>query len=231
MAVPVFAYWHDADQSVLAPFIEHWRQYFPQFQVLSDQDIVPLINRHLPEAAPLYPRLRLPAAKSDIGRLIALYAHGGLYVDCKCVIRDRLQLSRLIKQLETVECIVVDRALWIEPRRLPLEHDLINSMILARPGRELLLRSAQRATKNLECQYGMECSNGYVEYNIAALTGAYVLGSILFEPGSLCRELRPEFSHTLIVPEEEMPIARAYFSYGPASMHWSERQKDEKLFA
>jgi glycosyl transferase-like sugar-binding protein len=235
MAIDVFAYWHDTDLSVLAPFIEHWHQHFPQFHVLGDGDVVPLINRYLPEAAPLYSRLQLPTAKADLARLVALYVHGGLYVDCKCVIRDQLELRRLIDQLENVECILVDLAPSTRsPRGLPGFYRLINAILLARPGCELLRRAAQRTAKNLQWQYSAECQHGYIEYNLSELTGSDILGNVLFEPGSLNREICPEFSKILIVPEEKMPIGRDHFSYrSPAmrSSHWSERQKRERLFA
>ena len=47
-----------------------------------------MIGKYFPAYLEVYQRIRIPACKSDIARLVALYEWGGLYVDCHCGIRD-----------------------------------------------------------------------------------------------------------------------------------------------
>src|SRR5882724_2567306 len=84
----IFAYWDSRDHTILGEMIAAWREHFPQFLLMGDHDILPLIDRYFPMYIDLYEKIRLPAAKSDVARLLALYEFGGLYVDCHNGIRD-----------------------------------------------------------------------------------------------------------------------------------------------
>ena len=211
--------------------IAHWRQYFPNFRVLSDYDIVPLVDAYFPQYMALYHEIRIPAAKADLARLLACYKWGGLYIDCHCAIRDIHGLKELIQQLRRIELIFVDRTLEFAPR-LPGEHYLINSIILSRPGSELFSFIASRAFKNLEWQRNQERQHGFVQYDISSMSGPYLITSMVFEPGSVNREIRSDFSRCIyIIAEESAPVIRG--RYRPQSVpgsHWSERQRIEQLF-
>jgi hypothetical protein len=43
----IFAYWDSDDRTILTEMISAWRGHFPEFRVLSNHDIVPLIERQL----------------------------------------------------------------------------------------------------------------------------------------------------------------------------------------
>ena len=105
-----FAYWDKADHTVLAPFISEWLAEFPKFRVLGDRDIEPIINRIHPAHADIYRRILIPAAKSDIARLVALFEFGGLYIDCHCGLRDRSALTRLLDRLDNFEVVLWERS-------------------------------------------------------------------------------------------------------------------------
>src|SRR5262245_36599709 len=78
----IFAYWDTRDHTILTEMIAAWREHFSQFFLIGDHDVLPLIDRYFPIYTDLYEKIRLPAAKSDVARLLALYEFGGLYVDC-----------------------------------------------------------------------------------------------------------------------------------------------------
>ena len=105
----IFAYWDRSDHTILAEMIAAWREHFPQFVMLGDHDILPLIHRYFPMYIDIYEKIRLPAAKSDVARLLALYEFGGLYVDCHDGIRDVDELKRLLACLNECEAILMDR--------------------------------------------------------------------------------------------------------------------------
>ena len=84
----VFSYWDKPDLSPIKTFIDEWRSHFPNFTILGDSEIEPLIEELFPEHLEMYRRIRIPTAKSDIALLLGLYKFGGLYADCHCGIRD-----------------------------------------------------------------------------------------------------------------------------------------------
>jgi hypothetical protein len=176
--------------------ISAWRGHFPEFRVLSNHDIVPLIERrHSPACADLFNRIRLPSAKSDIARFVALYEFGGLYVDCHNGIRDVDGLKRLLTCLNDYEAIVIDRRMSFYPRP-PGEHFLISAPIFGRRHSELFMTLAQRGFANLAWQQHLEEQYGYVFYDVARLVGPTLINEIVLEPG-------------LLYPRRQVPFCRA----------------------
>jgi hypothetical protein len=59
----IFACWDNDDRTILTEMISAWRGHFPEFRVLSDHDIVTLIEgRHSPACVDLFNRIPLPSA-------------------------------------------------------------------------------------------------------------------------------------------------------------------------
>jgi hypothetical protein len=229
--LPAFAYWHDLDHSAIRDMTAEWRSFFPEFQILSDNDIKPLIDRYFSKYGEVYSTIRLPAAKADIARLLALYEWGGLYVDCHCRVKDPEEIKSLIARLDELEAIFVDRILSYAPRPEG-SHFLINSIIFARPRSQLLLMIAREALMNLQRQREIECEKGFVSYHVGRLTGPDLITAAVLQPGSDNREIRADFGgRVMIIPEETAPVVRNHHrAYSTPGSHWSERQRTEALF-
>jgi len=211
--------------------IEAWREHFPKFLLMGDHNILPLIDRYFPMYIDLYEKIRLPAAKSDVARLLALYEFGGLYVDCHNGVRDVEGLTRLFTCLDDYEAIFIDRRLSFFPRP-PGEHFLINGPIFSRPRSELFMILARQAFANLAWQQRLEKEYGYVSYDVARLTGPLLVTEMVLEPGSCTRDIRADFAgRIMIIPEETAPVVRSlYNAYKTPSSHWTARQLAEPLF-
>jgi hypothetical protein len=229
--VPVFAYWEDTDHAPIGSTIEEWRAHFPQFRVLGDNDVVPLIGRYFPQYFESYRAIRIPAAKADVARLLALYEWGGLYVDCHCGIKDEDALRRLIGRLCEFEAIFVDRSLSQTPRS-PEEHFLISAILLARSRSQLFLMIAREALANLHRQHKIEQEKGFVSYHISWLSGPRLINAVALQPGTRNREIRSDLAgRVLVIPEETAPVERyRHRGYRIPASHWMERQKTELLF-
>jgi len=227
----IFAYWDRDDRSPIATMIDHWRAAFPSFRMLADSDVVPLLEARFGDLATLYTRLRLPAARADIARLAGLVEWGGLYVDCKCAIRDLAGIRGLFDRLGRIEAIFIDCSHTIRPRPAGSRH-LINGIIAARPRVPLFIAMLERAMRNLAWQAEAEAKEGFVEYDLAMLAGAYVLTALVCVPGSANRETRPELAGRIeIIPEGEAPVWRDWFpALTVPKLHWNERQRHEPLF-
>jgi hypothetical protein len=227
----VFAYWDGSDRSSIREFVDVWTSCFPAFRVYGNDDVTRLINKYVPNYSGVFEAIRIPAAKADIARLMLLYEHGGLYVDCHCGIRDEEAISRLLASLGDYEGIFVDRQLAQEPRP-PEEHFLINAIMLSRPKSKLIVMLAQQALANLLCHREFERLSGHVPYHIGSLTGPGLITSMVLEPCTKNREIRSDYrDRILIVREESAPIERnRHRTYGGHGQHWSERQRSELLF-
>jgi hypothetical protein len=206
--LPVLAYWHNPDHSAIRDMKVEWRSFFSEFQILSDNDIKPLIERYFSQYGDVYSTIRIPAAKADVARLLALYELGGLYVDCHCGVKDPEEIKSLIGRLDELEAIFVDRILSFVPRPKE-EHFLINSIIFARPKSELLLMIAREALMNLQRQRETELEMGYVSYHVGQLTGPGLITAAVLQPGSDNRDIRSDLAgRVMIIPEETAPVVR-----------------------
>jgi len=68
---------------------QHNARYLPSYKVLGPKDIEPLL--------PLFPDIQkqwdtIPhwVIKADIARLLYIYEHGGVYLDCDCLVQQKL---------------------------------------------------------------------------------------------------------------------------------------------
>ena len=229
--LPAFAYWHDLDHSAVRDMKAEWRSFFPDFQILNDNDIKPLIERYFSQYRDVYSSICIPAAKADVARLLALYEWGGLYVDCHCGVKDPDEIKSLIGRLDELEAIFVDRILSYAPRPKG-SHFLINSIIFASPRSQLLLMIAREALMNLQRQREIEHEKGHVNYHIGDLTGPGLITAAVLQPGGDNREIRADFAgRVLIIPEETAPVVRnRHRGYATPGSHWTERQRTEALF-
>ena len=229
--LPVFAFWDGSDHSLLIQFKTEWQAQFPQFRIYGNDDVAPLIERHLPGYLDLYNAIRIPAARADVARLILLFELGGLYIDCHCGVRDVDGIRRLLAQLEQVELIFFDRMRDLPPGQTQ-KHTLINAMLVSRPRSDLILAICRQAFTNLAQHRESERKAGLAPYSIWALCGPGLISAMVLLPNSYSLDVRPEFQPRIMtIPEEDAPIARnRHRTYSRKGQHWSERQKVERLF-
>jgi hypothetical protein len=114
----IFSYWSEDDTSAVTSTIEAWSEHFPKYRVIGDSDVRPILSQMKPEFVDLYNRITIPACRSDVARLVFLYAHGGLYVDCHCHPADPDRIRGLLDGLDTYEVVLMnkDRAKDKAPR-------------------------------------------------------------------------------------------------------------------
>ena len=178
----IFFYWHGAQHDLIREAISSWRSHFSDFKVLVDSDIEPIIAKRFPKYLEPYQKIRMPACKSDIARLVALHEWGGLYVDCHCGVGDRRHIRQLLENLDTFELIVVDEdpKYWPPAYKRPAVNPM-NGIMFARNGSEIIFEWQERAFRGLWNQYTIEKMQGFCPYNIWSLTGAGHLRQILID--------------------------------------------------
>lgn len=229
---PAFGYWI-GDRSLIADFEAAWQELLPSFRIFGDSDVLPLLERRfLPQEVQLYRRLRLPAARADIARLLLLHEHGGLYVDCHWGIREPGAARSFVSLLDDFEAVLVDRSPEIAERDFPDERFFVNGLMAVRPRLDLVVDVCRQALANLRRQDERERDEGFYPYDLSSLTGGALLTAFVMAPGSLNCDLRADLEGRIaVVAEEELPFVRARFaSYTPPGMHWSARQESEPLF-
>ena len=223
----VFAYWEEADTTILTLLKAFWLTSFPAFDVFTDRDVLPLVQKHFPEFFDLYRSIRIPAAKADLARVLLLHEFGGLYVDCHTAIGDRDAIKTTFAMLTSFDVVFVDRRIDFKPRPLD-QHWLINSMIFSRPGCDIMHVLARQAFENLHAYR----ANSSEFRSIWALCGPGNLMKTILQPGSSGRDIRHELQDRVAtVREEDVGIIRhACRTYAGPGRHWSEREKREPLF-
>ncbi len=225
----MFTYWHDHGLQPISDFITHWKAEFEDFRVISDDDVYSILSGFPDRCADIYRHIRIPACRADIARLLAIYAFGGLYVDCHCSIVDPWALRRLT-------CGAASKIVLLRrgPLAVPTPRSgwtvLLNSFIAAPPRSALILAILQSALGNLEQQYDAEVeAGGYVPYKIWSMTGPGNISSVVLDPS--WASVKPEYSDAVEIVDEAVLIRRyIFYDYRRPGMHWSERQTRETLF-
>ena len=232
-----FTFWDKPDLGPISRFLNEWRSAFPELLVHDDTYVQDLIAQHFPEYLGIYRRIRIPTCKSDVALLLALYSHGGLYVDCHCGIRDAGAIKALMNEAVNWEVVLYDKDRVSEPRPAHVLRPL-NSVMIAGKSSPLIYQCVSLAFKNLARHFELESSSsGHIPYDIWTMTGPGVLEHVICIPHPVQWEppiaLRPEnVGKVLFVPEgPSAPIERYRdHSYNAPGTHWSKRQLVERLF-
>jgi Glycosyltransferase sugar-binding region containing DXD motif len=231
-SLPVFAYWHSEDRSLLAEFLADWRTHFPDLRVIGDADVEPLIGRILPSYVELYRRVRFPTTKANIARLAYLHKYGGLYVDCHCGLRSARGVRELFEQLQRYELVMWENS-YITWPRFKETMKVMSTILLARARSPIVLEFLLRGLANLEVHSKREASEGMVEYSPWYLCGAGSYLEHLCVPGSANTQLKSEFTGRIFFTElDGGPIAinqHVAYKLNP-KQHWSYRRLHELLF-
>lgn len=226
--MPLFTYWDQADQGVLAPHIAHWRETFPDYAVMGPDDARAILAEIAPDAPPLFDRIRLPACRADVARLAGLWRHGGLYVDASARIADESGLRRLLDRQPAIDTVISTR--WAPKFEKIMPH---NSMIWSRADSPVMRRLLDDALANLRLHDEQEATEGFRPYHVWSLTGPGVMWDALFDTDAADGRLLPRWRDAVVtVFETDNPVERHQFNAyrGDPAAHWSARQEHELLF-
>ncbi len=137
----------------------------PEFNLIfmDDAETRRLIADHFPHFRDLYDRVRVPAARADIARLLALYHHGGIYIDISMAFR--VAFRSLLGEDNALFLVRRDDAA-VYRGRTHLAH-LVNGIMAAAPGSDLILKCLQRIYYNI--------SEGFINYSVNVATGPNVI--------------------------------------------------------
>ena len=120
----LFYFWDDLATLPLAfqDNIDYARARFPDWNVrlLSDADAPALLSETWPQIAEIYARIWIPACRSDIVRLAALWHYGGWYIDA-----DTKPVGNL-RQFDGTKSVIVFRD---TRRRLIKRGDVMNGFL------------------------------------------------------------------------------------------------------
>jgi len=228
-----FAYWDNPDQSILAPFTEHWRAHFPNFHIYGDDAVLPLLAQYHSNLPFLYRKLAFGAAKSDIARMALLLKYGGLYTDAHFGITDAARFNELGSLLKQFEVVFVWRTYGTQSDRPRGQITPINGLVLARPGSTLIRDIIVRAAHALENHWELSKKQTILfPYSVWHLIGSGNIEHVLLEPETGNTRVRSIYENRVtFVYEDGAPFQRNFFSaYRKPGAHWSQRQNVEPLF-
>ena len=76
--------------------LKHNAQYIPEYQIIGPDEIKPLVSRFSSELSELWDNIPHWVIQCDLGRLLYIYYHGGVYLDCDCVILKPFQTTGVV---------------------------------------------------------------------------------------------------------------------------------------
>lgn len=238
----IFSYWYNPDKisdkieenEILFPTIEDWAETYDKFHIFSDTEVLPIFDSFNTTYADLYQRIRIPACRADIARLMLLYKYGGMYLDPHVGTASNKLLFQLIETLSSKELILFDKR---EPHMAYDDKYIANFSILARQKSQLIKMLVDSAFCNLQNHEMMEAENNqYMPYNIFVLTGPYNINQNFFDRNPDGLYLKSEISELIHIErldhdKKPWPIQPyKHYGYRQPNQHWSERQKTELLF-
>lgn len=234
----IFTFWISdagpaADAVTIPQSVVAWRENYPSMSMYSDADAIETLHAIAPDAIDLYKRIRIPACKSDLARLLLLYRYGGLYVDSHVGPGDAKQLLFIFSKLAEYDVILFDLS-WNHKRDSDVS--IMNGVICARKSSPIIKYLIESALDNLRAHEREENeAQGYVPYNIFVLTGAWDIRIKLLDSGNDGTFIKPAFADRLHVQslksgEDCGFFLYRHYGYRKEGGHWSERQNSEPLF-
>jgi hypothetical protein len=233
----IFGFWANRESSIsnadTLPSFLSWRAEFSHFSLFTDEDVIPLLLGFGDDVSELYQRIRIPACKSDLARLVLLYNFGGLYIDAHCGLGSTKSLAELFLLLSKFEAVIFDK---IQNHTYKGDIRLINSAMCARRNSPIIKTLADRAINNLRRHYNKEKSSSqYQPYNIFVLTGAWDISLELLDRNQNETKLKPEYIDRVKIAKIGTNMDSGFrlhqhYSYRVPGRHWSERQTCERLF-
>jgi hypothetical protein len=227
-----FTYWDQADVSPLADVVGHWTERVGGLDIVQDDEVEAILARIAPAFVETYRLITIPAARSDLARLVLLHERGGLYVDSRCGVVDAERTRAILREARSEAIIAVDQSREERPRPKD-QMALTNAMMAGGRGSAHILAIAGRVIGNLEAHRAQERAVGFRHYDLLALTGPESINALTFERQGGATRPRAHLEGRLTIwPEETFPVQRhRYQLESDRSRHWSERQRTERLFS
>lgn len=104
----VFSYWDGPIDHKLQAFVEEWSSSMPKFSIFGNSDVIEILEKYFPYFVDDYILINIPAAKSDVARLLLLYELGGLYVDCHFGLKKNEDIVEFLAFAEKQKGLFVD---------------------------------------------------------------------------------------------------------------------------
>ena len=235
----IFSYWTCArppfNFAMPEDAVQAWRAVDSHFAVHDDETVLAALAPRGEQATRLFARIRIPACKADLARLVLLHERGGIYVDAHCGPGAPEALVRLTRCQQRHELVLFDESVDSPEYRNTC---IINGVLAAQAGSPIVDRLIQNALRRLQRLADAErrAASRHVAYNIYKLTGPWMIWHALYERADQGARLKPEFaSRVAIWPFERDEGQRAvqlsrFVQYKQPGAHWSERQTHEALF-
>jgi hypothetical protein len=225
----LFMYWTgNADECPSS--VTAWQQLYENFAVYTDDHVIPLLPTGFRS---VYEQIRLPAAKSDLARLLLLREHGGLYVDAHVGPTLPSHLLATLDPLFSHNVILFGKG-WAMQKET--DFDLMNGVLAARRMAPELNIVIDIVINNiLDHQVKENNTPGYVPYSLFSLTGTYTIVRAFFDQVAPRPFLKREFENKIAIHymkdnrSSGFELA-AYYTYRRPGNHWSEREKLERFF-
>jgi hypothetical protein len=152
MPIParIISFWHDRstvpDAIVEAQAQSRANAGVEEFLLADDDYLRQQLRLGYPSVIEtLYDRIRVPAARADLARMVLLHQLGGIYLDATFVVRR--PLMELIP--DGVDHLFVQRDDNHAARRVPGRAALVNGLLAAVPGSPVIARCIDRILNNL----------------------------------------------------------------------------------
>lgn len=234
-----FTYWTIGsppfDFKIPASTLSAWHSAGHSLAVYGDEAVEVALEAHGLWAVNLFRRIRIPACRSDLARLVLLHRHGGVYVDAHCAPGAALAMARLRDWQRRHALVLFDESLNLPAYRNTC---IINGVMAGQPGSRVLDNLIKQALRRLKRHYQAEqqAAGRHLPYNIYKLTGPWMIWHALYRRSDAGgAELAPHANGVAIWPFEPEESKRAvnisqFTEYKRAGAHWSERQMSEPLF-
>ncbi|PYD75391.1 glycosyltransferase [Novacetimonas pomaceti] len=226
----LFTYWTHPEEKT-PPSWDEWKDAYPYYKIFGDDEVLEIMNDE--ELKFYYTKITLPAAKSDIARLVLLREFGGLYMDAHTCPARMVDLVHTLDYSNSYEMTLFGKK-W--EFKYPNDFNLMNTVILCRKNSNLLDLLLGLIRENLKKQYEKEkAAGGYADYDIHFVTGTYCFVSIFFDESPYPPKLKEKFIGRVNVDMLERADSAGFhiyknYTYRKEKSHWSERQKVEPLF-
>lgn len=81
---------------------KHNQRFVQGYKVIGPSDILPLVKHFSSELHTMWHKIPHWIITADLGRLLYIYYHGGIYLDCDCVIRKPFTTTTLTLFIEHI---------------------------------------------------------------------------------------------------------------------------------
>ncbi len=185
--------------------------------ITDDSNILDLAETEFPHIVSLFKKITIPTCKSDIFRLLYLYYYGGIYIDC-----NTTPIKSFDDFYEKNKCL--DFIISFNYKN----NDFSTRILFSKPKTTILFNVLNIIQRNLLDLYNKEqLSNEIVPYNILILTGTFPFYEFLGRNNSNNVSNVGYF-------DDNSDIIKHYgcklLSHIDFRLHWSNLQKNQKLF-